>query len=89
MARLELRSARLSPDLGNFRPSLSFCQVAQVFEDETYHSTCRSWVLKVEARHRPIGGVSPTVMGRFQPGWLVPASLQFAWTPLAEPSSST
>ena len=80
MAELELRSARLSLDLRDFRRPLSFCwagRVALVFEDETCHSTHRSRVLRFETCHRLVEGVSPTVMG-----WSVPAGFRFAWTPL-------
>ena len=85
MAESELRSIRSSPDQGDFRRSLSFCRasrVARFLEDETRHSTRRSWFWWFETRHRPVEGVSPNMTGRFRSGWSVPTGLRFAWTPL-------
>ena len=41
-------------------------RVAWVFEDETYHLTRQSPILKVGTHHQPVGGVSPAVTGQFQ-----------------------
>lgn len=85
MTESELRSAKSSLNLGDFCHYLSFGwtgQVAQVFEDETCHLTCRSRVLRVETRHRPVRGVNPAAMGQFRLGWSVSVGLQFTWTSL-------
>ena len=83
MAGSRLKSGRSSSNLGNFWPSLSFCRagrVAQVFEDETCHSTRQSRFLRVETSHRLSEVLDPTVTGRFQLGWSVLLGLKFAWT---------
>ena len=68
VAGSELRSAILSPDLGNFQPSLSFCRagwVARVFKDETCHSTHQSWFLRVETCQTQSSQVGSSRVGRF------------------------
>ena len=38
--------------------------------------------IAIPTRHRPVGGVSPTVTGRFRSGWSVSAGHRVLWTAL-------
>ena len=85
MARSKLRSAKSSPDLGNFWPSLSVCwvgRVGQVLKDETCHSTSESWFLRAKTHHRPPEVLDLAMTSRFRLGWSVLSSLWFAWIAL-------
>ena len=48
-----------------WRVSWSSC-VAWVLKEETYHLTCRSRFLRVEAQHPPLKESDLAIMGRFQ-----------------------
>lgn len=85
MTRSKLRSAKSSPDLGNFWPSLSVCwvaQVARVFKDETCHLTSESWFLRAKTHHRPLEVLDSAVTSRFWLGWSILSGLRFAWIAL-------